>query len=719
MQPYQNYIQTYLQANIQSPIRSNSPFSPNNTKNLNILSNKPITMTQSPSISFMFQVPKQKANTYFNYVGRTPSPSYNRRNFINLNDNTKFKEASNSSVIYKKLPGMDSIRELQTINQKLGNISPKHLNFKPSDNKDLNPFYITPLYINFEQKVPRVARTPEPTKRNNINNIQSSNQNNINSFLTNDINININNITIYNDNTKYFYNNPFNNYQNKEAKTLYNNRNQTKQLSDLSSNYLKPNNNISIIKSNDINQNKNYENIINIRKTNIQNTKFGNIIIKKVNNYNPYFNYQNNIHKNKPDNNYRHNHYHSNFLNSIHNNSNSFQNVTNSQNESYYQNNKSYIKIDDNFKNNNYQNNIKVISNSNQLNQSNFQMQNYQNENYKNLYLTLNQNITPNIPQNHIKIIPIPQNKNIHHFVEKGIIRKTFKDIVIARPTPSDDFNIKEFQIMNQIGEGTFGKIYIARWNKTNELYALKKLELFEDELNSFRKKVKIIQNLMKKTGTNGIIKIYGDKLIPQKKPNEYHYYILMELGDKDWEREILMRKSRSLYYTEYELFAIIIQLVKTLSLMQKNKVTHRDIKPQNIIICKNVFKICDFDEIKILEENGPILQPVRGSELYMSPILFYAYNSKVYNVLHNTYKSDVFSLGMTIFLAASLSAKPLCDIRELKDMNLISYIINNTLNTRYSQNLINLIIKMLQIDENLRCDFIELEGYISVVWPN
>ena len=719
MKPYQNYFQTYLQANIQSPIRNYSPISPNNSININTLSNKPITMAQSPSVSFMFQVPKQKANTYFNYVARTPSPSYNRRNFINLNDNTKFKEASNSSVIYKKLPGMDSIRELQTINQKLGNISPKHLNFKPSDNKDLNPFYITPLYINFEQKVPRGARTPEPTKRNNINNIQSSNQNNINSFLTNDINININNITIYNDNTKYFYNNPFNNYQNNEEKTLYNNQNQKKQISDLSNNYLKPNNNINLIKSNYINQNKNYENILNIKKPNIQNTKFGNLIVKKINNYSPYFNYQNNIHKNKPDNNYRHNHYHTNFLNSIHNNSNSFQIVTNSQNESYYQNNKSYIKIDDNFKNNNYQNNIKIISNSNQLNQSNSQIQNYQNETYKTLYLTSNQNIPPNIPQNHIKIIPIPQNKHIHHFGQKGIIKKAFKDIIITRPTPSDDFNIKEFQVMNQIGEGNFGKIYVVRWNKTNELYALKKLELFEDELNSFRKKVKIIQNLMKKTGTDGIIKIYGDKLIPQKKPNEYHYYILMELGEKDWEREILIRKSCSLYYTEHELFQIIIQLVKTLSLMQKNKVTHRDIKPQNIIICNNVFKICDFDEIKILEENGPILQPVRGSELYMSPILFYAYNSKVYNVLHNTYKSDVFSLGMTIFLAASLSAKPLCDIRELKDMNLISYIINNTLNTRYSQNLINLIIKMLQIDENLRCDFIELEGYISVVWPN
>ena len=192
-----------------------------------------------------------------------------------------------------------------------------------------------------------------------------------------------------------------------------------------------------------------------------------------------------------------------------------------------------------------------------------------------------------------------------------------------------------------------------------------------------------------------------------------------MELGGQDWEREILTRKSILLYYSEYELFQIILQLVKTLSLMQKNNVTHRDIKPQNILICKDVFKLCDFDDAKIIEGNGTILQPVRGSELYMSPILFYAYNSQVPNVLHNTYKSDVFSLGMTYFLAAALSAKPLCDMRELKDMNVISQIINDALTNRYSQNLINLIIKMLQIDENLRVDFIELEEYISKIWPN
>ena len=35
---------------------------------------------------------------------------------------------------------------------------------------------------------------------------------------------------------------------------------------------------------------------------------------------------------------------------------------------------------------------------------------------------------------------------------------------------------------------------------------------------------------------------------------------------------------------------------------MHKNKVTHRDIKPQNILLCKRIFKLCDFGESKLLK---------------------------------------------------------------------------------------------------------------------
>ena len=133
-----------------------------------------------------------------------------------------------------------------------------------------------------------------------------------------------------------------------------------------------------------------------------------------------------------------------------------------------------------------------------------------------------------------------------------------------------------------------------------------------------------------------------------------------MELAERDFEKEINSRRAANKYYTEEELLDIIIQLVKTLSLMQKNNITHRDVKPQNILLIKGFYKLCDFGETKIITGVGPILQSVRGSELYMSPILFYAYNKNVPSVLHNTYKSDVFSLGMCTLLAACLIERPL-----------------------------------------------------------
>ena len=57
---------------------------------------------------------------------------------------------------------------------------------------------------------------------------------------------------------------------------------------------------------------------------------------------------------------------------------------------------------------------------------------------------------------------------------------------------------------------------------------------------------------------------------------------------------------------------------MKTLALMQKNRVTHRDLKPQNILLCKGIFKLCDFGESRILNGNGRVYQHIRGSELYM-----------------------------------------------------------------------------------------------------
>ena len=275
---------------------------------------------------------------------------------------------------------------------------------------------------------------------------------------------------------------------------------------------------------------------------------------------------------------------------------------------------------------------------------------------------------------------------------------------------PGVDLNLSEFTILNQIGHGGEGGIYIVNWKKNNKNYALKKCLLLYDEFPKRRKKEFLyLKEYIEANGCDGIIKTYGT-LCTGNDYGTYDYYELMELADKDWDKEVLYRQQNGLYYEEYELMAIFKHLIKTLSSLQSIHYTHRDIKPQNIMLVNGKFKIGDFGNGKLLKREGMIIQRIRGSELFLSPIIFKGYRSGMQTIKHNTFKSDVFSLGMCFFFAASLTYKGLYQIREVFDMNIIKRTLNQYLGKRYSQNLINLIFNMLQIEENKRPDFTELE---------
>ena len=227
-----------------------------------------------------------------------------------------------------------------------------------------------------------------------------------------------------------------------------------------------------------------------------------------------------------------------------------------------------------------------------------------------------------------------------------------------------------------------------------------------------FKKKLKLLTDFENKTKCGGLIKIYGYTFTKRK--NDYYFYEIMELAEKDWQEEILSRKKILKYYPEKELFSLTKDLVKALSLLQKNHITHRDIKLQNILLVNNIYKICDFGEARILNKKGIIVQPVRGSELYMSPILFSGLNQKLMQVTHNTYKSDIFSLGMCILFAATLGYDSLYEIREMDNINNIRSVLIKYLNKRYSNNFIEILSCMLEIKERKRPDFIQLEKMIS-----
>jgi NIMA (never in mitosis gene a)-related kinase len=275
---------------------------------------------------------------------------------------------------------------------------------------------------------------------------------------------------------------------------------------------------------------------------------------------------------------------------------------------------------------------------------------------------------------------------------------------------PNGKLKLSEYSVINQIGKGTFGKIYAVKWKKNDKKYALKKELLYNLELVEKRNNiVEIIHDFLEKTNNKGVMTIFSN--LWEKNKNEYNYYELMEIGERDWEKEIISRSKSSSYYTENELFNIASQLIKTLALLQKNRITHRDIKPQNILIVNGQYKLCDFGEIRIMKrEEGIVVQRIRGSELYMSPILFFGLRNGLIQVKHNTYKSDVYSLGMCLLYAASMHFSGTDEIREMTDMEQIKETLYKYLGDRYSNNLISLIHSMLETEENLRPDFISLE---------
>ena len=269
--------------------------------------------------------------------------------------------------------------------------------------------------------------------------------------------------------------------------------------------------------------------------------------------------------------------------------------------------------------------------------------------------------------------------------------------------------------LKEQIGEGSFGKIF--KVSKDGKNYAMKKLiGTNELDFESLQHEYDILRNVSSSKNLN-VITIYGMQSKKLDKTTTV-LYILMELAISDWETAIKKKSINKDYYTEKELTSIIKILIKSFSELQKENISHRDIKPQNILICENnIFKIGDFGEAKELRRKKKVtgIQTIRGTEIYMSPLLYSAIQIEkdAIETKHNTYKSDVYSLGLCLFYAATLNFNLLSQIRDVLDMKILEKIIRKNVHQNYSENMILLIMGMLEVEQEKRMDFIELEKFV------
>ena len=273
-------------------------------------------------------------------------------------------------------------------------------------------------------------------------------------------------------------------------------------------------------------------------------------------------------------------------------------------------------------------------------------------------------------------------------------------------------FDIEDYTINQQLGEGTYGIIYsVYKKEEKNTEFALKKIiAKTVTEIKTFIKEFELVYscdhpNIMK---INGFCLRILDT-------TTFAIYVLMEKSECDWDKEIKIHLSNMKYYTEKELINILRQLCEALLFLKsKLNISHRDIKPQNVLVFKeNIYKLADFGEAKEIKISKK-LNTLRGTELYMSPILYEGLKHDKSDVSHDSFKSDVFSLGFCFLYAAGLNFNLLYQARDITNNETLENIINEHLSKHYSKNFVLLVSLMLKIDESKRYDFKDILQFIN-----
>ena len=254
--------------------------------------------------------------------------------------------------------------------------------------------------------------------------------------------------------------------------------------------------------------------------------------------------------------------------------------------------------------------------------------------------------------------------------------------------------------------------LYDGRTEVCVKTFTSKKYEIIRDALCE-------AQTLMSaSTKHQSICKMY-DCFTEKKGECEYTFGIVMEYFPRgDLEDEIKHRKRHQEHWPEDTLMQLFEQLVQALETLQREKICHRDIKPQNIFTAsKSRLKIGDFGvSMRELTESSSNHTLV-GTPIYFSPLCAQAFLSGEIlhkgnvGVRHDMYKSDVFSLGLTFLRMASLRT-----IRGLNagDQGNIDGRIGEV---GYSPRMQLFLRTMLSIDEGSRPDFIELSQYLQTVY--
>ncbi|XP_051056046.1 STE20-like serine/threonine-protein kinase isoform X2 [Phodopus roborovskii] len=205
------------------------------------------------------------------------------------------------------------------------------------------------------------------------------------------------------------------------------------------------------------------------------------------------------------------------------------------------------------------------------------------------------------------------------------------------------DLNPEEFwEIIGELGDGAFGKVYKAQNKETNVLAAAKVIDTkSEEELEDYMVEIDILASC----DHPNIVKLLDAFYY------ENNLWILIEFCAGGAVDAVMLELERPL--TESQIQVVCKQTLEALSYLHDNKIIHRDLKAGNILFTLDGdIKLADFG---VSAKNTRTIQrrdSFIGTPYWMAPEVVMCETSKdrPYD-----YKADVWSLGITLIEMAEI----------------------------------------------------------------
>jgi calcium-dependent protein kinase len=194
----------------------------------------------------------------------------------------------------------------------------------------------------------------------------------------------------------------------------------------------------------------------------------------------------------------------------------------------------------------------------------------------------------------------------------------------------------KDYELLEYLGEGGYGKVYKVRHLSTNQVRAMKIIK----KKNPIDEK-KILKEISLLKGLNhpNILKVY------EFFTYENNIFIINEFCSGG---ELFDKLTEVKYFSEYVAANIMRQLLSAINFCHENGIIHRDLKPENILIESKNEKYIDYFKIKIIDFGtcelfqSKMLKEQIGTSFYIAP-----------EVLKNNYneKCDLWSCGVILYI--------------------------------------------------------------------